>query len=278
MVATRMHSHGGHVILNPEYRSPGATFLVIMTACIGDGETVIENACYEPDVVNLCDLLSSAGASIRGAGTSTIVIEGVERLHGVEHRVLGDRLEAGTYLLAGAASRGDIVVYGVSIEELRGFVEALSSTGVQISIAADGVRVCCPERPRAIDIVAEPFPGFPTDLQPPMMSLLATATGVSHITERIFDGRMGHVDELARMGAIIEASNRNATITGIPELHGAKVQAQNIRAGAALLVAAVGARGETTITGLHHLARGYERLGEKLLSLGAELKLTANLP
>jgi UDP-N-acetylglucosamine 1-carboxyvinyltransferase len=273
IVAVREHAHGGRVVLNPTYRSPGATFLVIMTACIGDGETVIQNACYEPDVVNLCEFLTRAGASISGAGTPTIAIKGVKELHGVEHLVLGDRLEAGTYLLAGAASRGDVTTRGLSVGELRGFAETLLAAGVEVLPQPDGVRVRCQDRPHAIDIVAEPFPGFPTDLQPPMMSLLATADGISHVEERIFDGRMGHVDELRRMGACMEATERHAIITGVAGLRGAAVQALNIRAGAALLVAAASAYGETAITGLHHLARGYERVEEKLLSLGAELRL-----
>jgi len=263
---------GGRVVLDPRYRSPGATFTTIMAGCLGEGETVIENACEEPDVVSFCEFLGRAGAKIQGAGSSTILIQGVKGLRGVEHRILGDRLEAGTYLLAGAASRGDVTAVGASRARLRGFVEALEECGVEVRDEVEGIRALCPKRPRGLDIITRPFPGFPTDLQPPMMALLACAEGTSRIEERIFDGRMGHVEELQRLGASIEAEGRRAVLHGVEQLKGAEVEALNIRAGAALIVAAVGAAGETCLRGRAHLARGYERLEEKLAALGAQVR------
>ncbi|NIM06088.1 MAG: UDP-N-acetylglucosamine 1-carboxyvinyltransferase [Armatimonadetes bacterium] len=265
-------TRGGRVELDSRYRSPGATFTTIMAACLGDGETVIENACGEPDIVSFCEFLNLAGAKIQGAGSSTIRIQGVKRLRGVEHQVLGDRLEAGTFLLAGAASRGDVTVLGVSREHLTGFVEALEECGVEVRDEPGGIRALCPKRPRAIEIITHPFPGFPTDLQPPMMALLACAEGESRVEESIFDGRMGHVEELRRMGASIEVKMRKAVIHGVPLLKGAEVEALNIRAGGALVVAAVGAEDETILRGLSHLARGYERIEEKLSDLGAQVQ------
>jgi UDP-N-acetylglucosamine 1-carboxyvinyltransferase len=263
---------GGRAALEARYRSPGATFTAVMAACLGAGETVIENACGEPDVVNLCEFLSRAGAKIEGAGTPMIHIQGVKRLEGVQHRVLGDRLEAGTFLLAGAASRGDVTAKGVDREHLLGFVEALEECGVEVRSEPGWVRAICSKRPRGIEITTQPFPGFPTDLQPPMMALLACGEGTSRIEETIFDGRMSHVEELCRMGASIEAEGQTAVIHGAPKLQGAEVEALNIRAGAALVVAAVGAEGETLIRGRAHLARGYERVEEKLAVLGAEVR------
>lgn len=263
---------GGRVVLDPLYCSPGATFTVIMAACLGRGETVIKNACAEPDVVSLCEFLGRAGAKIQGVGTPTIRVQGVSRLRGVEHSVPGDRLEAGTYLLIGAASRGDVTALGIKREHLLGLVEAMEQSGVEVTAGPDGVRARCPRRPKAVDIVTRPFPGFPTDLQPMMMAFLASAEGTSHLEETIFDGRMGHVKELWRMGAVIEAEERKATVHGVARLRGAEVEALNIRAGAALVVAAVGAAGETTIRNPEHLRRGYERLEEKLAALGADIR------
>jgi UDP-N-acetylglucosamine 1-carboxyvinyltransferase len=244
-----------------------------MAACLGTGKTIVENACSEPDVVNFCEFLSRAGAKIHGVGSPVIEIEGVKRLVGVRHRINGDRLEAGTWLLAGAASRGNVSVQGVKIEDLRGFIESFEESGVEVKGEAAGVRAICKKTPRGVNLVTTPYPGFPTDLQPPMMAFLAGAEGTSRLEERIFDGRMGHVEQLRRMGANIEVEGRLAVIKGVPKLFGAEVEALNIRAGACLIVAAVGAEGETTLRGLEHLTRGYERLEEKLTSLGAQSRL-----
>jgi len=263
---------GGKVVLDPHYRSPGATFSVIMAACLAKGETVIENACTEPDVISLCEMLNRAGANIKGAGTYTLRIEGVNRLNGIEHKIPPDRLEAGTFLLAGAASRGDVTIKDVNRKYLRGFIERLEECGAEVKDTVLEIRVICKKRPAAINIITEPFPGFPTDLQPPMMAFLATAKGISRLVETIFDGRMAHAEELRKMGACIEVDGRKATIRGVPRLRGAEVEALNIRAGATLVVAAVAAEGETCLRGIAHLQRGYEKLEEKLLSLGAQVR------
>ncbi len=267
---------GGRVALDPVYRSPGATFAAVMAACLAKGDTVIENASGEPDVVSFCGFLNLAGAYILGAGSPTLRIQGVGQLRGVEHRILGDRLEAGTFLLAGASSRGEVTTLGLKPEHLRGFAESLEECGVEIIPQSDGIRARCSRRPRGVDIRTVPFPGFPTDLQPPMMALLAGAEGNSRIEETIFDGRLGHVEQLGRMGADIEIEGRQALIRGVEGLKGAEVEALNIRA--ALVVAAVGAEGETCLRGREHIARGYERIEEKLASLGAQIRTTSACP
>jgi UDP-N-acetylglucosamine 1-carboxyvinyltransferase len=265
---------GGRVILDPYYRSPGATFTVLMAAALAEGqETIIENACAEPDVVSFCEFLARAGAKLQGIGSPILQVQGVKRLSGVEHRVNGDRLEAGTLLLAGAASRGEVVISGVSIPELQGFIEELERCGVEIKTETHGIRASCHRRPRPLEISTAPFPGFPTDLQPPMMAFLATAEGESRVEENIFDGRMSHVAQLQRMGAKIEAEDCGAIIHGVERLQGADLEAENIRAGAALVVAAVGAEGDSRIRGLEHITRGYEKLEEKLSSLGANARI-----
>jgi len=264
----------GRVVLDPHYRSPGATFSVLMAAVLAEGqEIIIENACAEPDAVSFCEFLIRAGAGIQGVGSPTLQVQGVKKLSGVKHRINGDRLEAGTLLLAGAASRGEVVISGVSLLELRGFVEELEKCGVEMKAETHGIRASCRRRPRPLNISTAPFPGFPTDLQPPMMGFLATAEGDSRVKENIFDGRMSHVAQLSRMGAQIETEGRSAVIHGVPCLQGAELEAENIRAGAALVVAAVGAEGDSRIRGLEHITRGYEKLEEKLASLGAKARL-----
>jgi UDP-N-acetylglucosamine 1-carboxyvinyltransferase len=263
---------GGRVVLNPKYRAIAATFDVIMVASLGQGETILENACNEPDVVSFCNFLNDAGAQIDGIGTHNLRITGVKALLGVDHTIPGDRLEAGTYLLAGAASRGDVTIKGVTAEELPGFIDPFTASGVEVTAEANGIRARCAKRPQPLDITTLPFPGFPTDLQPPLMAFLACAEGESHITETIFDDRMGHATELQKMGADITVDGQQATVRGVPQLQGAAVEVQNIRAGAALVVASAGAQGETVLSGLAHLARGYERIEAKLTALGAQIR------
>jgi UDP-N-acetylglucosamine 1-carboxyvinyltransferase len=266
--------NGGRVMLDPHYRSPGATFSVLMATVLAEGqETIIENACAEPDAVSFCRFLIDAGANIQGVGSPTLQVRGVRKLNGAEHRINGDRLEAGTLLLAGAASRGEVVISGVKVPELQGFIEELEKCGVEIKAEAHGIRASCRRRPRPLDVSTAPFPGFPTDLQPPMMAFLATAEGNSRVEENIFDGRMSHVAQLQRMGAKIAAEGRGAIIHGVERLQGADLEAENIRAGAALVVAAVGAEGDSRIRGLEHITRGYEKLEEKLAALGADARL-----
>jgi len=263
---------GGRVTLNPIYRSPGATFIILMAASLAAGTTVIENASFEPDVVTFCQFLASAGAQIEGAGTATLTVHGVSALSGAEHAINSDRLEAGTFLCAAASTRGEVTVENVTRAELAAIAGKLEEAGVALEQSGTGLTGGCAGRPRGVDIVTEPFPDFPTDLQPPMAALLATADGRSSIRENIFDLRLQYADELLKMGANIRLLDaRTAEITGVPRLHGAEIEGHNIRDGAALLVAALGAEGESIVSGRRYVARGYEAIEDKLRSLGAEI-------
>lgn len=263
---------GTTVSLDPRYRSAGATFNVLMAAALAEGTTVVENASFEPDVVAFCHFLNSAGAQIEGMGGPDLVVRGVESLHGTTHRINPDRLEAGTFMCAAAATRGNVTVSGIGRGDLEAVAAALEQAGVEIAETEEGLRVSCPGRPRGIALITEPYPGFPTDLQPPMGALLATAEGTSTVRESIFDRRLQYVEELARMGARIElADSQNAVITGVARLRGARVEVRNIRDGAALVVAALGAEGESLITGRQFVVRGYDGLEGKLRALGASL-------
>lgn len=265
---------GADIALDPVYRSPGATFTLLMAAVLAEGTTTIENASFEPDVVSFCQFLNGAGAQIEGSGTPALTVRGVPSLHGVTHTINPDRLEAGTFFCAAAASRGEVTVENITLPELGAVVEKLQEAGVEIAQSSNGVTASCERRPRAISLVTEPYPRFPTDLQPPMGAMLATAEGVSTIREAIFDRRLQYVPELAKMGADIRlVDSRNAVITGVPRLHGAEVEGQSIRDGAALVVAALGAEGESIVSGRHLVARGYEALEMKLRALGAEIEV-----
>jgi UDP-N-acetylglucosamine 1-carboxyvinyltransferase len=266
------HLTGGRVTLNPIYRSPGATFIILMAASLAVGTTVIENASFEPDVVTFCQFLSRAGAQIDGAGTTTLTVRGVSALNGVEHAINSDRLEAGTFLCAAASTRGEVTVESITRGELAAIADKLEEAGMALEQSGDGMTGACAGRPRGVDIVTEPFPDFPTDLQPPMAALLSTADGISSIRENIFDLRLQYADELVKMGADISLLDaRTATITGVPRLHGAEIEGRNIRDGAALLVAALGAEGESIMSGRRYVARGYEDVDAKLRSLGADI-------
>ncbi len=263
---------GSVVALNPVYRSPGATFNVLMAAVKARGRTVIENASYEPDVAGFCHFLKSAGARIEGIGTPALTVSGVERLAGVTHRANPDRLEAGTFICAAAATRGDVTVEEITLEELGAFADKVAEAGVNLEPCADGLRVSCPERPRGISLITEPFPGFATDLQPPTTALLACADGKSHVQESIFTQRLQCVEQLVKMGAFMRLVNhRSVTIRGVPRLRGAQIEGSNIRDGAALAVAALSAEGESVLSGRRYVARGYEDFEDKLRSLGAEI-------
>lgn len=268
---------GARVRLDPRYRSPGATFNVLMAAALAEGESVIEHASAEPDVVCFCRFLQAAGARIEGEGGPTLRVRGVEALHGVTHRVNPDRLEAGTFLLAGVATRGEVQVEGVAREELAAVADKMEEAGVTVSETDAGLRASCPGRPRGVTIVTDPYPMFPTDLQPPMAAMLATAEGESRIEESIFDRRLQYVEELVKMGAEVELLDaRRARITGVPALRGAEVAAHNIRDGAALLIAALSAEGESVVSGRRFVSRGYERIAEKLTALGAQIETLAS--
>ena len=265
---------GGVVTLDPQHRNPGATFTGLMAGALAPGETIIENASFEPDVVRFCELLSAAGARIEGAGTQTLRIAGADRLHGVTHAVNCDRLEAGTLVCAAAATRGDVAVLDVRRDELGQTADKLEEAGIELAQEGSGLRARCPGRPRGVDVVTDPFPSFSTDLQPPVAAVLATAEGDSTIRETVFDHRLQCASELSRMGADVELKdNRFAVIHGVERLHAAEVAGGNIRDGAALVIAALGAEGESVVSGRRFVARGYEDFESKLQSLGARIRV-----
>jgi UDP-N-acetylglucosamine 1-carboxyvinyltransferase len=254
--------------------SNGATENIMMAAVLADGQTVIENAAQDPEIVNLADFLNSIGGKVQGAGTYQIIIDGVrpEDLHGCVFDTIPDRLEAGTFILAPLATTGDVIVQGLNPHHLYALVSKLSDVGAEVSIyAPDTMRICVKEKIRATDITTLPYPGFPTDLQAPMMAVLASAEGTSIVTETIYENRFMHVGELRRMGADINLTGNAAVVKGVPNLMGAEVKSSDLRAASALVIAGMGAQGVTEVTGLHHLDRGYENFEEKFRSLGADI-------
>jgi UDP-N-acetylglucosamine 1-carboxyvinyltransferase len=253
--------------------SVGATENALMAATLAKGTTVIRNAAREPEIADLARCLRAMGARIEGEGTSEITIEGVERLGGATHRVVMDRIELGTYMLAPAVCGGEVAFPGARPELLQAFVDKLRETGVEVQDTGTGLTVRRGEaRVRPVDVVTEPFPGFPTDLQAQMMALLCTADGVSVLEERIFENRFMHAPELARMGAQIDVQGGTATVTGVERLRGAPVMATDLRASVSLILAALAAEGETTVNRVYHLDRGYERVEEKLRGVGARIE------
>jgi len=248
---------------------------LMMAAAGAEGTTVIENAAREPEVADLARLLGSMGARIEGAGTARLVIEGAPELGGARHRVIPDRIEAGTLIVAGAITGGDLTVSGLAPEHLSAVLAKLEECGVGLEVGADRVRVRGPARPRAADVITSPFPGFPTDMQAQVMTLLGLADGQSRVTETIFENRFMHVAELARMGARIETDGATAVIRGVPEYQGAPVMASDLRASAALVLAGLAARGRTSVSRVYHLDRGYERLELKLAGAGARIARTS---
>jgi len=262
--------HGTDIAL--DWPSHGATENLIMAATLAKGTTVIENAARDPEIVDLAEFLLGMGARVAGAGTPTITIEGVEGLHATEHTVVPDRLEAGTVLIAAAVTRGDVLVEGARAEHLDIVLSKLADAGADIVASSHGVRLVMPERPRAVDFVTLPYPGFPTDLQPQMMVLCALGEGTSIATENVFENRFMFVDELVRMGADIRTEGHHAVIRGRDELQAAPVRAPDIRAGAALVIAGLAATGTTEIAGLEYIDRGYQSFEETLSSLGASIQ------
>ncbi|MFK3777461.1 UDP-N-acetylglucosamine 1-carboxyvinyltransferase [Agrobacterium sp. NPDC089420] len=250
--------------------SVGATHVMLMAASLARGTTVIHNAAREPEVVDLAQCLSAMGAKIEGAGTSTITIEGVSSLSGARHRVLPDRIETGTYAMAVAMAGGDVVLEGTRASLLDNALDTLRLAGATISDTETGLRVVRNGNGiQPVDIVTEPFPGFPTDLQAQFMALMTRSQGVSHITETIFENRFMHVQELARLGAKISLSGQMARIEGVSRLKGAPVMATDLRASVSLVIAGLVAEGETMVSRVYHLDRGFERLEEKLTRCGA---------
>ncbi len=245
---------------------------VMLAAVLARGTTRLVNAAREPEVTNLAVMLNAMGARITGAGAETIVIEGVESLHGVEHPIIPDRIEAGTYVIAAAATRGDVAVRGCAPEHLSALTARLAVTGARLDTIGDTVRVRAEGRLVSHDVATAPYPGFPTDLQAQWMALATSMDGVATITETIFENRFQHVAELVRMGARIRLEGRWAVVEGPSRLTGATVMASDLRASAALAIAALTAEGETTIDRVYHLDRGYANMEEKLVGLGASVR------
>ena len=255
--------------------SVGATINIMLAAVAAEGQTIIANAAKEPHVVDVANFLNMMGANVKGAGTDVIRIQGGRRLHGCTYAVIPDQIEAGTFMIAAAATRGDVIINNVIPTHLEAISAKLMECGVTVTEGDDGrdffIRVSADKRPRAVNIKTLPYPGFPTDLQQPMMALLATAEGNSFIMENIFENRFNHVPELAKMGASISISSRTATVEGVERLSGAPLCASDLRAGAALVIAALAAEGESTISQIHFIDRGYEFLEQKLRALGADI-------
>jgi UDP-N-acetylglucosamine 1-carboxyvinyltransferase len=253
--------------------SVGATENIMMAATLAKGTTVINNAAREPEIVDLADCLRKMGAQIEGDGTSRIEIQGVDRLHGATHPVVTDRIELGTYMLVPAICGGEVELLGGRLNLVGAFVEKLEAAGVSVVETEKGLKVTRNgDRVRAVDVVTEPFPGFPTDLQAQMMALLCTANGTSVLEEKIFENRFMHAPELVRMGAKIEVHGGHATVHGVEKLRGARVMATDLRASVSLILAGLAAEGETVISRVYHLDRGYERVVEKLSGVGAHIE------
>ncbi|HWK66125.1 MAG TPA: UDP-N-acetylglucosamine 1-carboxyvinyltransferase [Rhizobiaceae bacterium] len=253
--------------------SVGATHVMLMAASLADGETVLENAAREPEVVNLAECLNAMGAKIYGAGTSTIRIEGVERLHGARVTVIPDRIETGTYAMAVAMTGGDVMLQGARVDLLQSAFDVIAQTGAEITPTNSGVRIMRNGSGiMPVDITTEPFPGFPTDLQAQFMGLMTMATGRSRITETIFENRFMHVQELARLGAHISLAGQTAIVDGVTKLKGAPVMATDLRASVSLVIAGLAAQGETIVNRVYHLDRGFERLEQKLSGCGATIE------
>ena len=252
--------------------SVGATMNIMMAAVLADGTTTIENAAKEPHIVDLANFLNSMGANIRGAGTDTIKIQGVDRLRGGSYAIIPDQIEAGTYMAAVAAAGGDVLIQNVIPKHLDCITAKLQEMGVQVEEQDDTLLVRRSGKLRRTNVKTLPYPGFPTDMQAPFMSLLAVAKGTSVMTETIFENRFSHVGELQRMGANIKIDSRSAVIEGVETLTGAKVRATDLRAGAALILSALAAKGETEISDIYHIERGYDRIDEKLRRLGADIR------
>jgi UDP-N-acetylglucosamine 1-carboxyvinyltransferase len=245
---------------------------LMMAACLADGETVLENAAREPEVVDLATCLIKMGARIRGQGTDVITIEGVDELHGTEHAVIPDRIEAGTFLAAAAATRGSVTLMAAPVWSLDAVFDKLREAGAGIAVGESTVRLAMKSRPKAVSLRTAPHPGFPTDMQAQFIALNSIATGTSVVTETIFENRFMHVQELRRLGAHIDIEGNNAMVYGVDRLTGATVMATDLRASASLVIAGLAAEGETVIERIYHLDRGYEHIEQRLGLLGARMQ------
>ena len=251
--------------------SVGATANVMMAATLAEGTTIIRGAAREPHITDLATFLNAMGAEIEGIGTSKLTIHGVKQLHGTEHTVISDDIEAGTFMVAGAITNGDVFVEGITHEQIPAVSDKLSESGVQLNWSETGVQVTTPKELKAVDVKTVPFPGFPTDMQAQMMGFLSVASGKSIITENVHTDRFIHAAELNRMGANIKLEGRKAIINGVSYLSGAPVMASDLRAGAVLVVAGLAAAGETIVSRIYHIDRGYEAIENKLNNLGADI-------
>lgn len=261
---------GNHIFM--DVVSVGATINIMLAACMAEGKTIIENAAKEPHIVDVANFLNSMGANIKGAGTDKIRINGVERLHGSEYSIIPDQIEAGTFMIAAAATKGDILIRNVIPQHLEAISVKLIEIGATVEEFDDAVRVTADHRLKHTQIKTLPHPGFPTDMQPQIATLLALSEGTSTVTESIFENRFKYVDELARMGANIKVEGNVAIIEGVNTFTGAAISAPDLRAGAALVVAALVADGYTTVDSIHYIERGYECLEKKLSDLGASIE------
>jgi len=260
-------------VIDFPFASVGATENIMMAATLAKGTTVINNAAREPEIVDLATCLRSMGAHIEGDGTTTITIEGVERLGGATHPVVTDRIELGTYMLAPVIAGGEVECLGGTLALVGAFAEKLDAAGVNISETKNGLKVSLRgDRPKAVDVTTEPFPGFPTDLQAQMMAMLCFADGTSVLEEKIFENRFMHAPELVRMGANIDVQGGVARVTGVDSLKGAPVMATDLRASVSLILAGLAAQGETLVNRVYHLDRGYEHVEEKLAAIGANVQ------
>ena len=271
LVATASHGlHGAEIRL--DFPSVGATENILTAAVLARGRTVIDNVAKEPEIVDIADMLASMGAHIEGAGTTRIVVDGVSELAPTHHRVVPDRITAGTWAFAAATTRGDIEVIGGVAEHLRAPLSALARAGCRVETTDRGFRVAAgPDRPAAFDVATLPYPGFPTDLQPFALSYNAVAEGSAMVTENLFEARFRTVQELARLGADAQVDGHHVMTHGVPILSGAPVESSDIRSGAALVIAGLVAEGETVVSGVHHIDRGYPRFEVALRALGADV-------
>ena len=255
-----------------DFPSVGATENILMAASMAEGQTVIENPAQEPEIVDLANYLNIMGAKIRGAGTNVIKIEGAKKLVAHDYTIIPDRIEAGTYMIAAAMTRGDVYIANAINEHIKPVIAKLKEAGVTVDEDVDGIRVACDHRPKAVDIKTLPYPGFPTDMQAQFMAMLTISEGSSMVTETVFENRFMHVDELRRMGARIKIDGRTSVIQGVDYLTGCQVKATDLRAGAAIVLAGLVAEGETQVGYIHHIDRGYDNLVEKLINLGADIR------
>lgn len=264
------HLQGGHVFF--DMSTVGATINVMLAASMADGVTVMENAALEPEVIDVANFINAMGGSVRGAGTETIRVTGVRRFGSCVYSCIPDRIEAGTFLFAAAASGGDVTLSNVIPEHLDAVIAKLREAGMEVESTLDTVRVLGQGRGKAVNIKTLPHPGFPTDLQAPAMAFMGLADGTSIFNETIFEARFGHADELKIMGANIKVDGQTAMVQGVPSYKGAHVNATNLRAGACLVIAGLAAQGTTYVTGVEHIDRGYDRIVERLHTLGANIR------